>query len=80
MKQKSKIPFQVKKPVWQKQKRGKKSGKKSSKSQKPTGRVITAKKSDEKSQSSVEVSFILHRSVKCLFIYFYFFFSLAVPF
>jgi hypothetical protein len=49
--------LQVKKPVWQKQqKRGKKGGKKSAKNQKPVGRVVAAKKSEDKTSNAVEVS------------------------
>ena len=40
--------LQARKPVWQKQKKGKKGGKKSAKNQKSVGKTITSKKNDDK--------------------------------
>jgi hypothetical protein len=40
--------LQARKPVWLKQKRGKKSGKKSAKNQKSVGKTIASKKNDDK--------------------------------
>lgn len=49
--------LQAKKPVWQKQqKKGKKGGKKNAKNQKPVGRTVAVKKSEDKSSNVVEVS------------------------
>jgi len=40
--------LQARKPVWQKQKKGKKGGKKSAKNQKFAGKTIASKKNDDK--------------------------------
>jgi hypothetical protein len=40
--------LQARKPVWQKQKKGKKGGKKSAKNQKSVGKTIASKKNDDK--------------------------------
>jgi hypothetical protein len=49
--------LQSKKPVWQKQqKKGKKGGKKNAKNQKPIGRTVTVKKSEDKIANIIEVS------------------------
>jgi hypothetical protein len=40
--------LQARKPVWQKQKKGKKGGKKSAKNQKYVGKTIASKKNDDK--------------------------------
>ncbi|PNF30988.1 Translocation protein SEC63-like protein [Cryptotermes secundus] len=47
----------AKKPVWQKQqKKGKKGGKKNTKNQKPVGRTVAAKKSEDKSSNVAETA------------------------
>jgi len=40
--------LQARKPVWQKQKKGKKGGKKSAKNQKSAGKTIASKKNEDK--------------------------------